>query len=101
MILFGVDLGLIGGFLVGAASGAVIALGGYLKVLFGPNPEPFDVQKFALTLAIGLVAGGFASYTGVDFDAGLNFLVAGGYTVIIENWLKALFRWLNQKANEG
>jgi len=77
----------------GVLSGALIAAAGYLKSIKPEGIEEFDPVKFLTTLAIGAVAGGYASWSGTGYDFALTFLVAGGYTVLIENWLKAIIRW--------
>jgi len=97
MIVFGIDLGAIGGLLVGAVSGAAIALGGYLKTVDEPDGlEPFSIEKFLITLVLGAIAGFYASWTNVGYDAAMTFLVAGGYTILVENWLKVAVRWLKE-----
>jgi hypothetical protein len=96
MILFGFDFGAIGGLFIGALSGAAIAAGGYLKTVDSGGLEPFDFEKFAITLVIGAAAGGYAAWTGTEYDAALTFLVAGGYTILVENWLKVIVRWVRE-----
>jgi len=93
MILFGIDVVAV---LIGALSGAAIAIGGYLKTVDGGALEPFDLQKFVITLVIGLAAGGYAAWTGTGYDVGLTFLVAGGYTILIDTWLKVAYRWVKE-----
>jgi hypothetical protein len=84
---------IVAGALSGVLSGALIAGAGYFKTITDKGLEKFDALKFFTTVAIGAAAGGWASWSGTGYDVAMTVIVAGGYTVLIENWAKAIWRW--------
>ena len=84
---------IVAGALSGALSGVLIAGGGYFKSITEQGLEKFNPQKFFMTVAIGAVAGGWASLSGTGYDVAMTVIVSGGYTILFENWAKAIWRW--------
>ena len=84
---------IVAGILSGALSGVLIAGGGYFKTITANGVDKFDPLKFFTTVAIGAVAGEWASFSGTGYDVAMTVIISSGYTVLIENWAKAIWRW--------
>lgn len=84
----------------GAAAGVTYAFTGYVK----SSGEPMDWFKFAKTGVLGAVVGVATEFLPITMDEGLTYMTSLGFTPVIENGLKALFRrgaafkaWLKKK----
>ena len=84
----------VSGLLEGAISGALIAASGFLKTVSPDGTDDFNTVKFLTTVALGAIAGLLAQVMGTGYDAAITMLVAGGWTILIENWAKAILRTL-------
>ena len=87
--------------LEGAGVAAFAAAVGYLKAHFGESAEPFDLEKFGTTLALGAVLGGLAGYLGVPVLDAENLLVSLGLfaavTYFVNAGVRALVRFVQSK----
>lgn len=71
----------------------VFALSGYLK---SAKDEGFDVTKFAATILVGALVGVALYVKGAAITeeaVATQFAAYAGIVAIVENALKALFRW--------
>jgi len=80
-------------FLVGVLAGIAYALSGYLKSM---KAEKFDAIKFSRTVIIGIVAGLYAAYKGMDICDAYGFVMASGAVAYIENILKFIYRHIKK-----
>lgn len=84
------------GILIGAGTGAAIALLGYAKTvkLEGTTLtlEDFDIFKFACTIIFGAVAGAYAQFSGLGYDVASQVIASAGVETFIEYFLKAAWR---------
>ncbi|MFA5693634.1 MAG: hypothetical protein WC907_08455 [Acholeplasmataceae bacterium] len=87
---------------IGAAAGAIYGGAAYFKKREGENPEPFDMVKFGGTVIIGVGVGVALANTGVQVtDSAIqNGLMIGttmGFTALIENGIRGLYRAITGK----
>jgi len=75
---------------VGAVSGLVLGLAGYLKAR--TKQEQFDVKKFLKTGVLGAVVGALVAGTGLPEDIVLQGIANMGGIVLLENVLKWALR---------
>lgn len=85
--------------LLGIWSGFLIAFFGYLKTVQKdengvPRLAEFESLKFIQTIAIGAIAGAYASYSGLSYDAASTVLFSMGIVTIVEYILKTIIRFL-------
>jgi len=89
--------------LVGAGFGLFTAIGGILKNKADPYTwSGIDWGKFAPTIVITAVAGAIIGYQGMPLtETSIASVVAGLSTVglreLINNYVKALIRWVNNE----
>lgn len=87
---------------IGAAAGMIYGGAAYFKKREGDNPEPFDMVKFGGTVIIGAAVGVALANTGVQVtDSAIqNGLMIGttmGFTALIENGIRGLYRAITGK----
>jgi len=87
--------------LYGAGAAAVTAGIGYVKAHFGPDAEPFDLDKLGSTLAIGAVLGGAAAFYGIPVVT-LETLPAyvvlfPAVVLLVDAGVKAVVRFVRSK----
>ena len=88
---------------VGGVAGAIYGGASYFKKQEGVNPEPFDPVKFGGTVIIGAVVGVAIANSGsqVTDSAIMDGIMIGatmGFTSIIENGLRAIYRFFKGPA---
>jgi hypothetical protein len=81
------------GVLLGAGTGLLVALAGYLKQLKTTNEKP-DLQKAGITAVIGIAAGALLSTGVVGGDVLLTMCAAAGITGVGEDAVKTVIRWI-------
>ena len=80
--------------ILGVVGGAAYSLSGLAKK---SDRESFDLLKMAPTIAIGLVVGGIAGFTNVDYGIAADTALATGITAFIENIWKGIYRKIIKK----
>jgi uncharacterized membrane protein len=73
------------------------------KNLDPQKPESFDKIKFAATMIIGAVIGAASGYQGtIPTELGITEQLAlyAGATVVLENVLRIIYRWVTNPAEE-
>jgi len=79
--------------LIGVLAGIAYALSGYLK---SRKDEKFDSVKFFRTVIIGIAAGVYAAYKGIDISDAYGFVMTSGAVAYIENILKFIYRHIKR-----
>jgi len=82
---------------VGGVAGAIYGGAAYFKQREGSNPEPFSPVKLGTTVIIGAAVGVAVANAGMQVSESVigNGLMVGatmGFTVLIENAIKTLWR---------
>lgn len=76
----------------------VFGLGSYAKTA---TPENFDPVKFSITMILSLIIGVAMFYFKLDYStasvAVTSFGAQSGFTIMIEVWLKAIFRTIQKQ----
>jgi len=80
--------------IIGAISGAIIALTGYAKA---STVETFMWNKAGQTIIIGAVIGGISGYYGWTYEKAEEWTANMGILVIVEHIKKAILRRLKKK----
>lgn len=75
-----------------AGASAIYAASGFLRKK--RDDREFNWQKFAHTVIIGAIVGGFISYTGATPDVAMLMLESVGITALVQNGLKIIWRRL-------
>jgi hypothetical protein len=84
--------------LMAIVAAVLYAASGYFK----QQPrEPFNNQKFATTIVIGVVIGIGEVLTGMSYDLVFSLLVSAGAVVLIENLMKAVWRVVENYPKNG
>jgi len=88
--------------IIGALAGAIYGGASYFKQREGPNPEEFKPSKLVTTMIIGAVVGVALANMGQTASASAieNGLLIGttmGFTALIENVLKTLWRAITKE----
>ena len=73
-----------------AGASAIYAASGFLRKK--RDDREFNWQKFAHTVIIGAIVGGFISYTGATPDMAMLMLESVGLTALIQNLIKMVAR---------
>ena len=85
------------GVLGGAASGVLVAVGGYLK----NAGTDFSWSNFGQTVVEGVIVGGVGGALGVSYAAAQDYLVSVGAVTLIDYVKKIIVRrvwpWLKKK----
>jgi hypothetical protein len=81
--------------LVGATSGVVYALLGWIKTQ-ATKPEDWDHLKFIITMLTGAVVGAIAGANGWSLETSEAYLASIGAVGVIELAGKAIYRWLHK-----
>ena len=82
------------GLVVGVASGVSWSVSGYWK---SKQDEYFDWVKFGRSVVVGAVCGVAFEMFGVPMDATYQYLATVGLTAGVENVLKGVKRWIEEK----
>lgn len=85
-----------------AALAAAIAAGiGYVKAHFGPDKEPFDLEKFLEVVLTGVILGAAAGAMGISVLAVQDIFVSlglmGALSYIVHEAAVAIYRFLMAK----
>jgi len=88
---------------VGGIAGAIYGGASYFKKREGTNPEPFDPYKLLGTVVIGAGVGVALANSGMavtdnTITEGLMFGATMGFTSLIENAFRAIYRFFKGPA---